>query len=73
MQWKVCPPARGEKVWTHYDDIQNECSDFPQIFKAYMNAKHPYSHGKVGNAECYLVSQSALVDFGVEWMIKNRE
>ncbi len=72
-QWAACILQEGKRVWTHYDDIENECADFPHIFLAYMEEKHPYQHGKVGSADCYLVSQPRLVDFGVKWMIRNRK
>jgi aminoglycoside 3-N-acetyltransferase len=73
IQWAACILEGGKRVWTHYDDIENECADFPQIFQAFMDEKRPFCQGKVGNADCYLVSQPELVDFGVEWMIRNRK
>jgi len=72
-QWAACILQEGKRVWTHYDDIENECADFPLILQAYMDEKRSYHQGKVGNADCTLVSQPALVDFGVEWMILHRK
>ncbi len=71
-KWDVCLIQEGKRVWTHYDDIENNCDDFPQILTAYMEDNRPFRQGKVGEARCYFVPQQNLVDFGVAWMTRDR-
>ena len=72
-KWDACIMQEGKRVWTQYEDIENNCDDFPQILTAYMKDGGPYREGKVGNATCYFLPQRHLVDFGVEWMTQNRK
>jgi aminoglycoside 3-N-acetyltransferase len=72
-RWDVCLQINGGRTWTHYEDIENNCEDFPHIFIDYMKADCPFREGKVGNARCLLIPQTQLVDYGVEWMMKNRQ
>ncbi len=71
-QWDVCLLQEGKRIWTHYDDIENECSDFPVILNDYIKKNLPHSKGIVGNSDSYLLPQRSLVDFGTVWMMENR-
>jgi len=73
MQWSVCILQNGKRTWSHYDDVENDCSDFPNIFMDYGKAGRPALEGKVGNAHCFLIPQALLVDYAVDWMIRNRK
>jgi aminoglycoside 3-N-acetyltransferase len=70
--WDVCIQINGKRFWTYYDDIENDCGDFPNILMDYMKTSGPFHRGKVGQAECYLIPQAQLVDYGVEWMTQHR-
>ena len=71
--WDVCMHIHGKRTWTYYEDIENDCRDFPLILMDYMKASSSFQQGKVGNAECLLIPQRPLVDYGVEWMTQNRK
>jgi aminoglycoside N3'-acetyltransferase len=60
------------RTWTYYEDIENDCADFPNILMDYMSAGGPFNQGKVGNAACFLASQTQLVDYAVKWMSQHR-
>ncbi len=66
------PTEDGGSRWVTYDDIYWYDADFPEIGHAFEDAGN-VRVGRVGNAECRLFSQRALVDFAVEWMNENRQ
>jgi aminoglycoside 3-N-acetyltransferase len=72
-RWDVCLLVNGMRTWTHYEDIENDCEDFPSILMAYMETSGPFQRGKVGKAECFLVPQTKLVDYAIEWMTQHRK
>lgn len=72
-KWDVCLQINGTRTWTYYEDIENDCSDFPDILMDYMKTNGPFCQGKVGNAECLFIPQTQLVDYGVEWMTQHRK
>jgi aminoglycoside N3'-acetyltransferase len=72
-RWDVCMQIDGARTWTYYDDIENDCEDFPAVLMDYRKAGGLLSQGKVGEADCLLIPQTSLVDYGVEWMIQNRK
>ncbi|MBN1317258.1 MAG: AAC(3) family N-acetyltransferase, partial [Anaerolineales bacterium] len=61
----------GRRQWVTMKDVDKDVSDFRSI-------GHDFEHaagvrpGRVGNALVRLMSQRALVDFGVRWIEKNR-
>ena len=63
----------GEREWVEYEDIHIDSDDFPECGAAFEDA-HPEAvvRGEVGVAECALLDQRPLVDFGVEWLESNR-
>lgn len=72
-RWDVCMQIDGRRTWTYYDDLENECADFPNVLRDYRKAGGYLRQEKVGNADCLLIPQTQLVDYGVEWMIQNRK
>lgn len=61
----------GARVWKEYDDLQSESDeDFPVIGESFEKS-HSIGKALVGSAECRLMPQRALVDFGTEWF-RNR-
>lgn len=73
IRWDVCLPVDGARTWTYYEDIENDCTIFPEILTDYRKANGPLWQGKVGNAECFLIPQAPLVDYGVEWLTRKRK
>lgn len=70
--WDVCMLIDGRRTWTYYEDIENNCKVFPEILMDYRKANGPLRHGKVGKANCLLIPQRELVDYGVEWLTRTR-
>jgi aminoglycoside 3-N-acetyltransferase len=60
---------RGVRVWASYKDLDLRADDFVAIGKAYGGRER---HGRVGCAEARLLPQREVVDFGVDWMERNR-
>jgi len=72
-RWDVCMQINGTRTWTYYDDIENDCRVFPDILMDYLKTSCPFQQGRVGKAECLLIPQVQLVDYGVVWMAQNRK
>jgi aminoglycoside 3-N-acetyltransferase len=72
-RWDVCMHVNGVRTWTYYEDIENDCGDFPNILMDYMKTSSPFHRGRVGKAECFLIPQPSLVDYAVEWMTQHRK
>ena len=64
----------GSRTWTTFENIDVDASDFDRIGEDFMrsDAGKGVRHGKVGNANCQLIPQPAVVDFAVAWLEKNR-
>eukprot|EP01006_Ploeotia_vitrea_P023616 TRINITY_DN56156_c0_g1_i1.p1 TRINITY_DN56156_c0_g1~~TRINITY_DN56156_c0_g1_i1.p1 ORF type:complete len:299 (-),score=28.46 TRINITY_DN56156_c0_g1_i1:51-947(-) len=66
--------AEGKREWVEWEDWEFGEEDFIEIGAAF--AKDPggsVQAGKIGFADCLLMSQPALVDFAVKWMNENRK
>jgi aminoglycoside 3-N-acetyltransferase len=72
IHWDVCVRIDGIRTWTYYEDIENDCTIFPEILSDYRKAGGQLQQGNVGRADCLLIPQPALVDFGVEWLTQKR-
>jgi aminoglycoside 3-N-acetyltransferase len=55
MRWDVCMPVDGARTWTYYEDLDNNCGDFPDILRDYIKAQGPFCQGKIGKADCLLI------------------
>ena len=78
----------GRRVWRQFEELDYNSDDFEkcgpcegcgpsvgcgQAFEtAFAGTEEVLVSGKVGLAECRLMSQVALVDFAVGWLSKNR-
>ena len=64
----------GSRTWTTFEDIDVDASDFDRIGEDFLHsdAGKIVQHGKVGNANCQLMPQRAVVDFAVGWLENNR-
>jgi aminoglycoside 3-N-acetyltransferase len=63
----------GVRQWVVFDDLEANDDDFVRIGDDFRNSGHgKIRSGKIGLADCLLISQREIVDFGVSWMEKNR-
>ena len=65
------PAGLVEQRWVQYTDLDYDESDFETLGAAFEQTG-AVKIGKVGLATCRLMPQQALVDFGIEWLEKNR-
>ncbi len=64
----------GMRKWVTFEDLEADDSDFPQIGSDYnKTAGDEVRSGKVGLADCQLMPQRGLVDFGIRWMQQHRK
>jgi aminoglycoside 3-N-acetyltransferase len=63
--------VRGARRWVAYRDVALADDDFPEI-GAEFDAAGRVTVGRIGSAECRLMPQRALVDFGVAWIERHR-
>lgn len=62
----------GERRWVEYEDLDWDDEDFAEIGAAFERETAEVRVGKVARAECRLMRQRPLVDFGVKWIEQNR-
>ena len=64
----------GSRVWTTFEDIDVDASDFDRIGEDFLRSDEGkvVQRGKVGIANCQLIPQRAVVDFAVDWLEENR-
>jgi aminoglycoside 3-N-acetyltransferase len=63
---------KGKREWVEYDDLEVSNADFGSIGEAFIKQTGLARRGHVALAEALLIPQRALVDFGVQWIEKNR-
>ncbi len=65
----------GARTWVTFEDIDVDASDFDRIGADFLrsDAGKVVRCGKVGIADCQLMPQQNIVDFGVDWLEKNRQ
>jgi len=64
--------VNGQRRWVEIVDINLDSDDFLQIGEAFSSDTGLEIQGRVAMATARLMSQTALVDYGVVWMEKNR-
>ena len=64
--------VNNQQKWIEWEELELNSDDFAQLGKDF-ESKINYKPGKIGMAESRLVSVRAIVDFGVEWLKKNRK
>ena len=64
----------GSSVWTTFEDINVNASDFECIGEDFLRADmgKVVRYGKVSIASCQLMPQRAVVDFAIDWLEKKR-
>jgi len=64
--------VNGKREWVEFDELDYDNDDFQDITRAYIQSGKPHSNATIGNADCWLFPINTMVDFGVEWIEKNR-
>jgi len=62
----------GKRVWKTWEEIEYDDEDFPQL-AAEFEEKTGRRLVYIGQAESHLFPMRELIDWGVEWIKKNRE
>ena len=62
----------NQRKWVEWEELYLDSDDFEQLGKDF-ESKINYEPGKIGMAESRLISLRDIVDFGVEWLKKNRK
>lgn len=60
----------GERVWQRFECVDMDSDRFPEIAKDFQG---DIRTGKLGQAEVKLVYMRPLVEFGIEWLQKNKK
>ena len=74
-QIKTGAPVRvnGRRQWIEFTEPDLDDSVLPQIGEAFADTTGLVQSGNVGAGRALLMPQPALVDFGVQWSVANRE
>ena len=62
----------GERKLVECEDFEGDSDDFVALGRAYQSESDGALMGKVGLADCMLMSQRSIVDFAAAWMEANR-
>ena len=62
----------NQRKWVEWEELDVDSDDFEQL-GADFESTIDYKPGKIGIAVTRLISLRAIVDFGVEWLKKNRK
>jgi aminoglycoside 3-N-acetyltransferase len=62
----------NQRKWVEWEELDVNSDDFAQLGMDF-ESKINYKPGKIGLAESRLISLRAIVDFGIEWLKKNRK
>jgi len=63
---------QGQRTWQWFEDYDYNSDDFAQLGADYETVSGDVVNGKVGNADCKLLSASLAVAFASEWLGKHR-
>jgi aminoglycoside 3-N-acetyltransferase len=61
----------GERQWVEYEDLAPDDEDFNEIGAAF-SASGMERTGRVAYADCRIMRQRAIVDFGTQWITEHR-
>ncbi len=70
--WDVLLEVDGQRCWTKYRDINNDCADFDQILDAFDAETRLVRTGSIGEAISFLMPFREIVDYALEWMNRHR-
>ncbi|AGX02012.1 MULTISPECIES: aminoglycoside N(3)-acetyltransferase [Bacillaceae] len=61
----------GKRIWKTYTEAEVDSDRFPEIGRAFEK-EHSVMKGKLGQADCLMMSQRDIVDFTVKWLQKEK-
>jgi len=64
--------VNNQREWVEWEELDVDPDDFEELGKDFETGIN-YKPGKIGLAESRLIPLRAIVDFGVEWLKKNRK
>lgn len=62
----------GKRMWVEFEDLDWDDEDFPKLGADYEREMKAARVGRVGIGESRLTPQRPLVDYGVQWLERNR-
>lgn len=65
--------VNGTRQWVAFEDVDYDEEDFSKLGEDFAKENGLEIRGLVGQGETRLMSQRALVDYGVEWLERNRK
>lgn len=63
----------GLRAWVQYEEPDVDETDFERLGSAFLKESSSVSKARVGAGNGMLMPQVDLIDFGVQWLIKNRD
>ena len=63
---------QGKRIWEEYEDYEYDSSDFNKIGNAFEKEFY-IKTCSIGNAKTKLIPMEEMVDFGEDWILKNRK
>ena len=77
---KICPVIHhrcamiesGERRWVTFKDFEYDSEDFAALGRDFEKT-HTIIETTIGQAHAKLIDMKTLIDFGVEWLLKNRK
>ena len=63
----------GLRAWVQYEEPDVDETDFERLGSAFLKESSAISKATVGAGNAMLMSQVDLIDFGVQWLRKNRD
>jgi aminoglycoside 3-N-acetyltransferase len=64
--------VNNQRKWVEWEELDVDPDDFEKLGEDF-ESKINYKPSKIGMADSRLISLRAIVDFGVEWLKKNRK
>jgi aminoglycoside 3-N-acetyltransferase len=65
--------VEGLREWVQYEEPDVDETDFERLGSAFLEESSSVKKAKVGACKAMLMPQVDLIDFGVQWLIKNRD
>ncbi len=63
----------GQRVWVEFEDIDYDSDDFELLGEDFLMETSDVRIGYVAKARAMMIPQRAIVDYAVEWMMRNRK
>lgn len=64
--------VNGSREWVEFAELDYDSDDFEEITRAFIAQSTNCKHGKIGDADAWILPIAEMVDYGVWWMNSNR-